>query len=113
MDPHDIFLAYVDVQETFLIADLKIEDNGCIAARHLLFITKFQLDILRECSTIYCDGTFKCTRDPFKQLYGVHTFLRCGSNIKQIPVLNILMSQRRKVDYDTVFTHVRRILGEE
>ena len=66
----EIKMDYKGVDPSFLIADLKIEEEEDIVARNLIFATPFQLEILHQCSTIYVDGTFKCCRDPFKQFLG-------------------------------------------
>ena len=91
-----IRLSCIDIEDSYLIGDCKIEENGEIVARHLIFATDFQLEIFRQCSTIYMDGTFKCVRSPFEQLFSIHAFLRCGENIKQIPLGNIVMFRRKK-----------------
>ena len=72
-----------------------------------------QLELADECSAIYVDGTFKCVKDPYKQLFSIHSFLRSGENIKQVPLVNIIMSRRTKTDYDAVFCKLKMMLGDE
>ena len=71
-----------------------------------------QLDLAEKYSAIYVDGTFKCVKDPYKQLFSIHSFLRSGDNIKQVPLVNVIMSRRTKTDYDTVFCKVKIMLGD-
>ena len=54
---------------------------------------QMQLDLAEECSAIYVDGTFKCVKDPYKQLFSIHSFLRSGENIKQVPLVNIIVQK--------------------
>ena len=103
----------IDEPETFYRGDIKIEENGRVVAGHISFATPLQLEFLRQVSTIYVDGTFKCTRTPFKQLFTIHAFLRCKSNIKQVPLVSIFMTRRQKTDYDAVLNHLRQLLGDE
>ena len=90
-----IDLSYINAEE-LLISEVLMEKDGVVEARHLILGTNEQLSLLQQCSTIYVDGTFKCTRPPFQQLFGIHTFLRSGQNIKQVPLINVLMTRREK-----------------
>ena len=107
--------SYVHVPNEFLISDIKIEDEaGRIEARHLLLASETQIGFLKRASTWYIDGTFKAADDKlFKQAFGIHAFLHCGDNIKQVPLLTVLMTRRTKADYRAVFTDIARYLGSE
>ena len=72
-----------------------------------------QLDLAEECSALYVDGTFKSVKNPYKQLFSIHSFLRSGENIKQVPLVNVIMSRRTKTDYDAVFCKLKMMLGDE
>ena len=56
-----IDLSYINAEE-FLISEVLMEKDGVVEARHLIIGTNEQLSLLQQCSTIYVDGTFKCTR---------------------------------------------------
>ena len=50
----------------------------------------------------FADGTFKLVKAPFTQLWSIHAFVRHGTVSKQIPLVFVLMSSRRKVYYNTI-----------
>ena len=97
----DIDMAWVDLD--FLRKDL------CVSgARHLIFATSTQLDLLSTASTIFCDTTFKVVSPSFYQLFSVHAFLHDtnGQEVKQVPLVFALMSRRCKKDNKAVFRAV-------
>lgn len=73
-------------------------------ARHLIFATPQQLHFLSQAKRWYVDATFKVLRskDTFEQLFGIHAFFRKEEDTKQVPLVFVFMTRRRKKDYKKV-----------
>lgn len=93
------------IPPNFLQYDINVGDR-----RHLVFATQEQLQVLAKAKTWYVDGTFKVVRRPFTQLFSIHAFMQCDVNVKQMPILFVLMSGKRRRDYKKVFSRTKEIL---
>lgn len=110
-EPTDIdFTLNTDhIPADFLRADVKL--NG---ARHLVFATSDQLCLLKNAKTWYMDGTFKIVKEPFTQLFSIHAFLKGeNGNIKQTPLVMVLMSRRKTKDYIAVLRAILELMNGE
>ena len=92
-------------QDGFLRDDIKID-----GARHLVFATTSQLDMLRDAKRWYLDGTFFVVKPPFYQLFSIHAFNKNGDNTKQIPLVFAIMSGKRSDDYIAVLKSIHSLL---
>ena len=97
-----------NVPENFVRED--ISENG---QRYLVLCTDSQLHLLKNAKVIYFDATFKCVRDPFKQLASIHSFVKSDGTIKMVPLAFIIMSRRQTVDYTTVLEAIFKMLPPE
>ncbi|XP_035692859.1 uncharacterized protein LOC118427277 [Branchiostoma floridae] len=109
----DFELARSHLPEEFLLRDVKVYAATTMKGRHILFATDHQLKLLASARRWYMDGTFKVVHAPFKQLFSVHAFVRCGDNIKQVPLAFALMTSRCRTDYMAVLTELKKALPRE
>ena len=79
--------------------------------RSLLFATDKQLALLEAARTWYGDGAFKLVGKPFKQLYVIHAFVAGEKGcLKQVPLVFVLMSHRREIDYAAVLAEIKNLV---
>ncbi|EFX78674.1 hypothetical protein DAPPUDRAFT_320304 [Daphnia pulex] len=67
---------------------LRVVETECTYARHLIFATDRQLELLRNAKRWYGDATFDT----------------------QVPLVFVLMARKRACDYRVVFTHILDLL---
>ena len=83
---------------SFFRADLTVKQR-----QHLIFARQEQLNTLTHAKAWYVDGTFKLIRYPFKQLLTVNAFIRSGEYAKQVPLVFVLMANKKEKDYKKVW----------
>lgn len=98
-------IAEENIPADFLKADVCIRSK-----RHLVFATSQQVQQLVKAKNWYVDGTFKLCRQPFSQLFTINAFVKSGDQAKQVPLLFVVMSGRKKRDYRAVLQEVLSIL---
>ena len=60
--------------------------------------------------TCFVDATFNVMKSPFSQLFSIHAFIKANGKLKQVPLMFILISGKRKNDYKKVMKKVKNLL---
>ena len=101
-------LDLLNIPDGFLQQDIRHDGQ-----RHLIFASALQMEQLAKAKMWFLDGTFKAVREPFAQLFSIHSFIKSGDTMKQVPLCFIIMSRRRKRDYKAVLDAVVELLPSE
>lgn len=78
-------------ESTMIDTDVRVKER-----RHLILATKPQLEQLAKVKSWYMDATFKLVRKPFTQLLSINAFVRSGQYAKQVPLVFVLTSGKKK-----------------
>ena len=93
----DFELCQEHVPDGFLKAAIKKHGK-----RHIILATDQQLQHLSKAKTWYIDGTFKLVKRPFQQLFTINAFVCTDDHAKQVPLVFVMMSGRKKKGYRAV-----------
>ncbi|PFX16516.1 hypothetical protein AWC38_SpisGene19205 [Stylophora pistillata] len=106
-DPRDLDfdLQMEHIPDGFFREDVKIRGR-----RHLVFASDKQLELLQQSKTWYIDGTFALCRQPFTQLLTPNAFVKNDDHVKQVPLVFVIMSGKKRLDYKAVLDAVTSIL---
>ncbi|WAR28146.1 hypothetical protein MAR_013850, partial [Mya arenaria] len=87
-------------KDDFLVADIQMESQ-----RHFVFVTEYQLSLLRDAKRWYIDGTFKLTShsDEMANFFSIHAFIEKAGQLKH--------SRRTKVDYASNLESIKERIG--
>jgi len=106
-DPTELDLV---LRQPAIPSDFFVEDVSVHSDRHLIFGTGNMRNLLGKAKEWFVDGTFKVVKRSFQRLFTIHTSVQCNGAVKQIPLIYILMSARRKCAYHTVLRALQRKL---
>ncbi|KAG0725026.1 hypothetical protein GWK47_039403 [Chionoecetes opilio] len=98
-------IAAAHIPSDFLQGDIHHEGH-----RHLIFASPLQLSFLSKSKIWFIDGTFKVVREPFVQLLSIHSYIKSGDCTKQVPLLFVVMSQRKTTDYTAILGAIMELL---
>ncbi|KAK2147719.1 hypothetical protein LSH36_539g01115 [Paralvinella palmiformis] len=90
----DQFVHYEITLQLYIIAEHFIYLH--LVHRHLIFASTRQLSILVDAKRWYLDGTLIIVKVPVVQLFSIHALLRQVGAMKQVPLVLIFMSRRKK-----------------
>lgn len=110
MEPRDLefSLDWNHIPEDFLVKDVKVDGQ-----RHLIFSKSAHLRELSNAIEWYVGRTFEVVAAPFIQLWSIHTFVKSGEHMKQVPLVYVVMSRRSKKDYVKVLKKLKKAMPTE
>ena len=102
--------AYGEIDIDILKYDSAETDEEDYENRILIFTTKQNLEILANSETWFIDGTFKIPKKLFKQMLTIHGHI---GNIFTMPLVYILLPDKKKETYKKAFKEVKNIMENE
>ena len=98
--------------EDFFRWDITVT-RGNDVRRHVFFATEKQMTYLAMATEWRIDSTFKLVSPPFTQLFSIHSTVNLGGKEKQYALAYVVMSGKRKEDYQQVFEEIVKTLEDE
>ena len=75
-----------------------------------MFATDTELSLLSNAKTWYVNDTLHIVRQLFYQLFTVHIFVQQAKNMKQVPLVQVVMSHQQKRGQLAVIQAIKDIL---
>ena len=102
IDQHHQNLAF-EVNEDYIPEEFLKGDILKHGERHLIFATEEQFQLLWKAKSWYIDQTLQCCPKKFEQLFTISAFVPSEDrDAKQVPLVFVLMSSRKRKDYRKV-----------
>ncbi|XP_028408197.1 uncharacterized protein LOC114530772 [Dendronephthya gigantea] len=108
----DFFRSAGAIADEVLVAHFTEAPCAAVPKVCNLASTPEMIALLKQAKVWYMDATFKVVKDPFKQLFSIHAFVRQNSDVKQIPLAFILMSGKKRRDYKHVLKAIKNLLAD-
>lgn len=103
----------IDVEIPNFHSEFVLCDYNHDNRRIIIFCTDENRKRLSEVKHVFCDGTFQSCPAPFLQLYSIHADLGSSETHNLIiPVLFLLMSDRKQESYDISFQLIKSQIAE-
>ncbi|CAD5126881.1 DgyrCDS14905 [Dimorphilus gyrociliatus] len=94
-----------EIPDNFFLKDIKGKKS-----RNMMFATDHQIKLLKHCKIWFIDATFKIVRKPFYQLFTIHGFIRKEGEYKQVPLMFVLMTGKKKKHYSLIFEELKILI---
>lgn len=88
----------------FLCSDVRLD-----SARHSIFATEAQLEILRESKEWHVETALKFPRQPFNYVFSIDAYVEQDKSMQRLSLAICIMSNSTKDDYVAVFHAIRSL----